>query len=82
VNFLEAFLLDGTLWVIMEYVEGSSLTGVIEAWKDNGGLSEPVISFITKKVAIGLQYLHRHNIIHRDVKSDNILVRSDRFFFS
>jgi protein-serine/threonine kinase len=60
----------------MEYVDGGSLTDVIET---NPEISEPLISSITKEVLKGVEYLHtRPNpIIHRDIKSDNILIGLD-----
>jgi serine/threonine protein kinase len=57
----------------MEFVEGSSLTEIIEANIGNNELNEAIIAFITSKVLDGLIYLHNNQIIHRDIKSDNIL---------
>nr|BAJ93905.1 predicted protein [Hordeum vulgare subsp. vulgare] len=76
INFIDSYLVDGTLWVVMEYVDGGSLTDVIET---NPEISEPLISSITKEVLKGVEYLHsRPNpIIHRDIKSDNILIGLD-----
>ncbi len=61
----------------MEYVDGGSLAELIEVCK--GGLSESVIALICKATLEGLEYLHtRPNpIIHRDIKSDNILLGLD-----
>ncbi|KAF3085355.1 Protein kinase [Orbilia oligospora] len=71
VNFLDAFL-KGTseLWVIMEYMEGGALTDVI----DNNPLEEDHISTICFETCKGLQHLHSQKIIHRDIKSDNVLL--------
>eukprot|EP01114_Cavostelium_apophysatum_P005180 TRINITY_DN1590_c0_g1_i1.p1 TRINITY_DN1590_c0_g1~~TRINITY_DN1590_c0_g1_i1.p1 ORF type:complete len:862 (-),score=188.68 TRINITY_DN1590_c0_g1_i1:748-3333(-) len=70
VNFIDSFLVEGALWVIMEYVEGCSLTQLIEGSK----FTEPQIALICKRVLEGLIYLHSKDIIHRDIKSDNILM--------
>ncbi|KAJ3314403.1 Protein kinase [Boothiomyces sp. JEL0838] len=66
VNFLNAFLVRDDLWVVMELMEGGKLTDIIEIIS----LSEPEIATTVK----GLKYLHDRNLIHRDIKSDNILL--------
>ncbi|KAF9300025.1 Protein kinase [Mortierella antarctica] len=73
VNYLDSFLVRGQeLWVVMEYMEGGALTDVI----DNNKLSESQIAIICFETCKGLQHLHSQNIIHRDIKSDNVLMDS------
>ncbi|CCH42723.1 Serine/threonine-protein kinase [Wickerhamomyces ciferrii] len=72
VNFLEAFLQNQELWVVMEFMEGGSLTDVIE--NNENTIEEDQISSICFEVTKGLKFLHNKKIIHRDIKSDNVLL--------
>ncbi|QLQ80867.1 hypothetical protein HG537_0E02220 [Torulaspora globosa] len=79
VNFLEAYLkTEDDLWVVMEFMEGGSLTDIIENSPSNGSknspLTEPQIAYIVRETCHGLRFLHDKNIIHRDIKSDNVLL--------
>lgn len=50
---------------------GGSLLDLIEKY---GPLSEEVVRKYTQEILQGLEYLHYHNIVHRDIKSGNVLV--------
>lgn len=73
VNYLDSFLVKNSdLWVIMEYMEGGALTDVI----DNNTMTEQQIATVCHETTAGLLHLHSQNILHRDIKSDNILLNA------
>lgn len=72
VNFIDSYFFDSTkqLWIIMEYMDGGALTDVCTVIS----LNERQIAAITHEVLKGLNFLHERGVIHRDIKSDNILL--------
>ncbi|KAJ4455058.1 putative Serine/threonine-protein kinase pakC [Paratrimastix pyriformis] len=77
VVFYDAFLCAAPgnpnvdLWIAMEYLSGGSLTQLITT---NGALPESHIATICREVLRALQFLHSQHRIHRDIKSDNLLL--------
>ncbi|KAM4521994.1 serine/threonine-protein kinase PAK 6-like isoform 1-T2 [Odontesthes bonariensis] len=75
-NVVEMFrsaLVEEELWVIMEYLQGGALTHIISEAR----LDEEQIATVCEGVLQALSYLHSQGVIHRDIKSDSILLTLD-----
>ena len=61
----------GNLNIFLEYVPGGSVSSMLNNY---GPFDEPLVKNFTRQILIGLAYLHKRNIIHRDIKGANILI--------
>jgi tRNA A-37 threonylcarbamoyl transferase component Bud32 len=65
---------DGSLFIVMEHVEGSSVETALEK---SGAFRLARAIALIREVALGLQAAHRKGIIHRDIKPSNLLLGED-----
>ena len=66
------FEANDTAYFVMEYAEGTTLSAVL---RHEGNLGEERLRKILFPILNGLQEVHRHGVLHRDIKPDNIMLR-------
>ncbi|MBM4194339.1 MAG: serine/threonine protein kinase [Gemmatimonadetes bacterium] len=66
---------EGMIYLAMEFIEGSSLSGLIEK---AGALTPARAASIIHQAADALQVAHDYGIVHRDLKPDNIMIAKAR----
>lgn len=82
VNIIEeARPVGSELWIVSEYASGGSVNTLMKPTamlKDPGpGLPEKFIIPIARELATGLKYIHEAGVLHRDLKSNNVLILED-----
>jgi protein-serine/threonine kinase len=82
VNIIEeARTVHNELWIVSEYASGGSVNTLMKpshAMKDaSPGLPEKFIIPIARELALGLKYVHEAGVIHRDLKTNNVLILED-----
>jgi len=71
VQLRDYFVERGSLVLAMEYIEGPTLEAYL---RERGRLSENEVLELIAQIAQALEHAHRHNVLHRDIKTSNILV--------
>ena len=83
VSYIGSIMKDEDHYLIMEHVEGCSLRSLITQKIGSGSLirywTESSVLFVFVQLCLAIEYLHRHNIMHRDLKSANALITKDSF---
>ncbi|XP_061231940.1 serine/threonine-protein kinase PAK 4 isoform X2 [Neopsephotus bourkii] len=73
VEMYNSYLVGDELWVVMEFLEGGALTDIVTHTR----MSEEQIAAVCLAVLKALSVLHAQGVIHRDIKSDSILLTHD-----
>ncbi|RUS85935.1 hypothetical protein EGW08_006338 [Elysia chlorotica] len=73
VEMYNSYLVNDELWVVMEFMEGGALTDIVT----HSRMDEVQIATVCKACLKALAFLHSHGVIHRDIKSDSILLSHD-----
>ena len=70
-KILEVFEDDDYILISMEYINGGNLFSFV---KKRRKLSEKTAKYLFKQIILGIQHIHSHKIVHRDIKLENILI--------
>jgi serine/threonine-protein kinase len=73
IRALDADEVDGTPFLVMEYVEGADLGGMV---RKSGPLPLGQACDCIRQAALGLQHAHERGLVHRDIKPSNLLLSS------
>ena len=66
------YMLDTCLYIAMEYCEAGSILDILKHTKST--LTDQQLGSVMRDALLGLQYLHKRFIIHRDIKAGNLLI--------
>ena len=69
-KYLDSFLVQDELWIVMEYIEGFNLNNVITEFE----LEPTTFKVICHEILLAIEALHNSNIMHLDIKSDNVML--------
>ncbi|CAL8111585.1 unnamed protein product [Orchesella dallaii] len=78
VNLERMFETPERIFVVMEKLKGDMLEMILSSEK--GRLSERITKYLITQILIALKHLHSKNIVHCDLKPENVLLSSDSDF--
>ena len=66
-----------SFFLVMELCNGGSLSKCLEKYKEKykKPFSEEIVQYLMKQIVTAIKYCHNRNILHRDIKPDNILIK-------
>ncbi|WOK98951.1 serine/threonine-protein kinase ATG1a isoform X2 [Canna indica] len=74
VRFYEAVQTEDKIFLVLEYCAGGDVAGYIKRYGSYGRVSEGVARHFMRQLAEGLKVLRENNLIHRDLKPQNLLL--------
>ena len=77
IKFIETLNDDLYYYFIFEWCNGKSLSFCLDRYKSiyKKPFSEEIVQYLMRQIVNGLKYIHQKDIIHRDIKLTNILVK-------
>eukprot|EP01083_Nonionella_stella_P053827 142233_1 len=66
---------NNNVWIVMEYCGAGSVSDLVTICRKT--LTEEEIAVVCREMLFGLKYLHSKRLIHRDIKSGNVLLNAD-----
>lgn len=74
VKYYGSFTFGSKIWVIIECIDGGSLSDILKDFYPNGIQNEILIATIFQKVLLFLDYFHSQQQMHRNLKTNKILI--------
>ena len=74
VSVYDYFSIGQTSYLVMQYVDGLGLSELIES---EAPLHPVVAAVICREICMAIEYAHKNNVIHRDIKPTNVLISKD-----
>ncbi len=71
----DAGQVEGVPYLVLEFVEGHDLAWIVQ---QRGPLPAAEACEVVRRAALGLQHLHKHGLVHRDVKPGNLMLTPSR----
>ncbi|KYN32684.1 STE20-like serine/threonine-protein kinase [Trachymyrmex septentrionalis] len=72
VELHEAYFIEGKLWMLIEYCDGGAVDSIMVELEK--ALTEMQIAYICQHMTLGLTFLHKSKVVHRDLKAGNVLL--------